>query len=255
MNKNQTNNNEKQADNNEKKEQKIVEVEKKSATPIISVGITWVIVLVFFARFGIFSSIVFAAIASFVVYQIAKKKFPPEKIQIHIDDEPAKSKETPAPDTTKSETSVVDSELKELIDKIDVYLIEIKLLNDSIEDVSVTNELVEIEKIMRKIQIQLKEETQATKRTSQLDQFFDYYMPTVVKILNSYRRIETQELTGDNAMETKKRVSEALPFIKRAFEKELDYMFTDEMLDITTDIDVLESMLSKDGLIDKNNAT
>ena len=227
--------------------EKIIEVEKKSATPIISVGITWVIVIAFFGRMGIFS-IAVAAIASYVVYNITKRKFPPEKVQIHIEDETDKSND-------KTEAVTVDSELKELIDKIDVYLIEIKLLNDSIDDAAVSNELLAIESIMSKIQAQLKDETKATKRISQVDQFFEYYMPTVVKILNSYRRIETHELTGDNATETKKRVSEALPFIKRAFEKELDYMFTDEMLDITTDIDVLESMLSKDGLIDKHNIT
>ena len=78
-------------------------------------------------------------------------------------------------------------------------------------------------------------------------------MPTTIKILNSYRRIENQNLTGDNATETKKRVEQSLPLVKNAFEKELDYMFSEEMLDITTDIDVLEAMLSKDGLIDKNN--
>lgn len=230
--------------------EQVVEVEKKSAAPIMSVGITWIIVLAFFGKLGAFS-IAVAAIASYVVYQIAKKKFPSEKVQIHIEDESAKSKD----DSNKNDNPEieVDSELKELIDKIDVYLIEIKLLNDSIEDKSVSNELDDIEKIIRKIHTHLKDETSATKRTGQLDQFFEYYMPTVVKILNSYRRIESNELTGNNAMETKKRVTETLPFIKRAFEKELDYMFTDEMLDITTDIDVLESMLSKDGLIDKNN--
>ena len=234
---------------------KIVEVEKKSAVPILSVGITWAVVLAFFGKVGVFA-IAIAAIASYVVYQIAKKKFPGEKVQIHIENElKNKSKESADSNDSDSseETVTVDSELKELIDKIDVYLIEIKLLNDSIEDEAVSVELSEIEKIMLKIQSQLKDETKANKRTGQLDQFFEYYMPTVVKILNSFRRIETHELSGDNATETKKRVAEALPFIKRAFEKELDYMFTDEMLDITTDIDVLESMLSKDGLIDKNS--
>jgi len=148
-----------------------------------------------------------------------------------------------------------DDELKRLTDKIAIYLSEIKFLNESIEDISVSAELSEIEKTMRTFQTQLKEKSKVIKRISETTQFFEYYMPAIVKILNSYKHIENNELMGENAMETKKQVCDILPLIKRAFEKQLDYMFIDEMLDITTDVKTLELMMSKDGLIDKNNIT
>ena len=138
-----------------------------------------------------------------------------------------------------------------LSDKINGHIAKIKQLNDYISDRAVSNELSEIEKNIYKIQRQLKDENISAKRISQLEEFFDYYMPLIIKILNSYRRIETNELTGKNATETKKEIFSILPLIKKAFEKELDNMFTDEMLDITTDIKALESMLSKDGLLEK----
>ena len=146
----------------------------------------------------------------------------------------------------------------ELINKIGEHLYKIKTLNNNIADKFVSDELSEIEININKVQAQLKDETINVKRIRQLDEFFDYYMPLIVKILNSYRRIETNELTGENATETKNQVSSILPVIKKAFEKELDNMLTDEMIDITTDIKVLESMLAKDGLLDiinkeKNN--
>jgi 5-bromo-4-chloroindolyl phosphate hydrolysis protein len=144
-----------------------------------------------------------------------------------------------------------DDALKRLTNKIAIHLSEIKFLNESIEDMSVSAELSEIEKTMRTFQAQLKKEPKVIRRISETTQFFEYYMPAIVKILNSYKHIENNELTGENAAETKKQVRDILPLIKRAFEKELDYMFADEMLDITTDVKVLESMLSKDGLIDK----
>jgi len=150
-----------------------------------------------------------------------------------------------------------DSEqVKKLIAKISEHLVKIKQLNAYISDKNISDELSETEKNIYKIQNQLKDETVSVKRINQLEEFFEYYMPLIVKILNSYKRIETNELTGKNATETKNQVSAILPLIKKAFEKELDYMFTDEMLDITTDIKVLESMMAKDGLIDilnKNN--
>ena len=147
---------------------------------------------------------------------------------------------------------------EELVNKIGGHLYKIKTLNNNIADKAVSGELFEIEKSIYKIQTRLKDETINVKRLRQLDEFFDYYMPLIVKILDSYRRIETNELTGENATETKNQVSSILPVIKKACEKELDNMLTDEMIDITTDIKVLESMLAKDGLLDildkdKNN--
>ena len=138
-----------------------------------------------------------------------------------------------------------------LIDKINGHIFKIKQLNGYISDKAVSSELAGIEKNIGKIQTQLRDEKISANRINQLDEFFDYYMPLTVKITDSYRRIETNELTGKNATETKKEVSAILPLINKALEKELDYMFTDEMLDITTDIRMLESMLSKDGLLDK----
>lgn len=142
---------------------------------------------------------------------------------------------------------------EELINKISVHLTEIQQLNDYITNKNISAELSEIEGSMRKIQAQLKDKTINGRRIVQIGEFFEYYMPLVVKILNSYRRIEANELTGRNATETKTQISAVLPVIKKAFEKELDYMLTDEMIDITTDITVLEAMMSKDGLLDSDN--
>ena len=234
---------------------KMAEVKKKSALPILSVGIVWLLCLVSL-KFRVNATSIFAITAlSFIVYNIVQKIFPPKKIEIIMEEEkPAPKPAVKEKKESLSKLTPEERELRDLNERIDLYFIEIKLLNDSIGDDFISAELLEIENSLKKIQIQLNEETKKSKahKIEQLSQFFDYYMPTTIKILNSYRRIEKQNLTGENAMETKKRVEETLPFVKTAFEKELDNMFSEEMLDITTDIDVLESMLSKNGLIEKN---
>ena len=257
MNNNIKNDFEKETKNNPSEnpinEKKMAEAEKKSAVPILSVGVTW---LVFAVVFHIYSATRFflVAVLSFIVYQITKKKFPPKKVEIMMEAETQKE------NTAKKTEAAVplspeERELRDLNERINLYFIEIKLLNDSIGDEFISGELYEIEKTLKKIQVHLndKSETSKTKKIEQLTQFFDYYMPTTIKILNSYRKIESQQLTGENATETKKRVEESLPFVRKAFEKELDNMFSDEMMDITTDIDVLEAVLSKEGLIEKND--
>jgi hypothetical protein len=248
---NENNNNQNNNQNNEN-EKKMAEAQKKSAIPILSVGIFWILCVALF-RLRLDSTNLFIMTAvSFAVYHIVKKMFPPKKIEIIME---AKK---PAPETKKEPAKPLTPEerdLKDLNERIDLYFIEIKLLNDSIGDGFISSELLGVENALKKIQTQLNDPAQKSrpKKVEQLGQFFDYYMPTTIKILNSYRRIEKQNLTGDNAMETKKRVEESLPFIRKAFEKELDNMFSEEMLDITTDIDVLEAMLAKDGLVEKNS--
>ena len=263
---NNTNNNQNQNQNDNQNENdtnqtnqsnKMAEAEKKSALPILSVGISW---FLFALIFKINSSFKFFAVTvlSFIVYQIVKSKFPPKKVEIMIEPDKSQLNNTKKDEPKPAEpvTKIVKNpELEELNTRMFLYLTEVNLLNEAIADPFITGELSDIETTMKKIQTQVNDDTipDITKRINQLSDFFDYYMPTTIKILNSYRRIESQELTGDNAMETKKRVEETLPIIKKAFVKELDNLFSDEMMDITTDIDVLESMLSKDGLIDKNN--
>jgi len=195
------------------------------------------------------TTLVLVFVLSFVVYQIVRSKFPPKTIEICIAEEEAEAEPVAEVMTTDN------PELKALNERIDLYFIELKLLGDSIDDEAIAGEVTDIESTLKKIQAQINDETKPniSRRIEQLSDFFDYYMPTTIKILNSYRKIESQNLTGDNASETKKRVEEALPFVRKAFIKELDNMFSDEMIDITTDIDVLESMFSKDGLLDKDN--
>ena len=261
MNNNLNNlNNNQDKENEQQKEKKMAEIEKKSALPIFSVGTTWIVCAIIFKGALRTPTVFFITVVlSFIVYQIVKSKCPPKKIEIKLENKPLPKHEK-FEDKIKKEKIIEltpeERELKDLNERMDLYLIEVKLLNDSIGDEFISNELFEIEKTLKKIQVQLNDEAKISsraKRAEQLSEFFDYYMPATVKILNSYRRIEKQSLTGENATETKKRVEESLPFIRKAFEKELDNMFSEEMLDITTDIDVLEAMLSKDGLMEKNS--
>lgn len=264
-------NNANSANTNEEIKNKTVEIKKKSAIPVLSVGVVWLLYALIFGFFRGDGSVkvtplFLAAVLSFIVYQIAKWKFPPKKVQIvtGVIKTTAKPKPEPKENIKKADKTPLtpeERELKDLNERIDLYFIEMKLLNDSIGDEFISNHLLEIENTLKKIQFQLNDDAKnsrlapsgQSKRNAQLGEFFDYYMPTTIKILNSYKRIESQNLTGDNATETKKRVEESLPFVKKAFDKELDNMFSEEMLDITTDIDVLESIMSKEGVIDKNN--
>ena len=61
--------------------------------------------------------------------------------------------------------------------------------------------------------------------------------------------MEEQDTAGENIVETMKKINVMLSTIGTAFEKQLDKMFADDALDISTDITVFESILKQEDLI------
>ena len=76
----------------------------------------------------------------------------------------------------------------------------------------------------------------------------DYYLPTTLKLLNAYDRMDSTGVVGENISGTKEKVEDILGTIVTAFEKQLDGLFGADALDISTDISVLEAMLAREGL-------
>lgn len=80
--------------------------------------------------------------------------------------------------------------------------------------------------------------------------FMDYYLPTTLKMLQSFRKIEERDVEGPQAEAAVAQIHNALGIVIDALEKQLHNLYQEDILDISTDIDVLESMLKQDGLID-----
>ena len=82
----------------------------------------------------------------------------------------------------------------------------------------------------------------------QIRKFMDYYLPTTLKLLNAYQRMDSTGVEGENITGTKEKVEGVMDTIAAAFEKQLDGLFGADALDISTDIAVLETMLERAGL-------
>jgi hypothetical protein len=76
----------------------------------------------------------------------------------------------------------------------------------------------------------------------------DYYLPTTLKILNAYDRMGAAGVSGENIDATKDKVEGMMDTICKAFDKQLDALFGEEALDISTDITVMENLLAREGL-------
>lgn len=85
-------------------------------------------------------------------------------------------------------------------------------------------------------------------KASQIRKFMEYYLPTTLKLVKGYRMLGERNVAGAEAKAARQRIDEALGVVLKGCQKMLDNLYRDDVLDITTDIDVLEQMLKRDGL-------
>lgn len=81
-----------------------------------------------------------------------------------------------------------------------------------------------------------------------LRRLMNYYLPTTLKLLETYSKFEAHAVRGENVSTAMREIEGALDTICLAFENLLDDLFEHEMYDITSDISALETMLAQEGL-------
>ena len=82
----------------------------------------------------------------------------------------------------------------------------------------------------------------------QIKKFMNYYLPTTIKLLNAYDRMSSQGIQGENLDKSMKSINEMLDDAIVAYQKMLDSLFANQALDIETDIEVMNTMLAREGL-------
>ena len=147
----------------------------------------------------------------------------------------------PAPEAEEEKTA------EEIQKEEDDILREIRRINDEIPDEVMSAKIDRIEEITGKI---LAYQKQHPDRSGQLRSFLNYYLPTTLKILRAYAQLDAQGVEGENISATKARIEGMMDQVVAGFEKQLDKLFRDDAMDISSDVQVLENMLKKDGLSD-----
>ena len=121
----------------------------------------------------------------------------------------------------------------------------IRELNDLISDSYISARMERLEELTHNILAYAEEHPE---KENDLRQFRAHYLPTTLKILESYARFEKQNVAGENIRTAMKDVESIMDKLVAGFEKQLDALCAAEALDVTTDISVLENMLNLGGL-------
>lgn len=215
----------------------MAKVIKKSAAPIYLVGAVWLIYALAFPLYRV-TDYVLCAVLSAVAFAIGKTIWPNATL-IVADPEP---KQEPAREKKKT---TGNEELDKLLDERDKAISEMRRLNDAIKDEKISAQIDHLEEATRKIVDQVVSEP---KKLPQIRKFMNYYLPTTLKILNAYDRMDSTGISGENIDSTKARVERMMDTLVQAFDKQLDSLFGAEAMDISTDITVLENLLAQEGL-------
>lgn len=124
-------------------------------------------------------------------------------------------------------------------------LSEMGRLYMSIKDTEVRGKINEIMRVTDKI---VQDAINDPSDIPQIKKFMNYYLPTTIKLLNAYDRMSSQGIEGENLDRSMKSINEMLDDAIDAYKKMLDSLFANQALDIETEIDVMNTMLSREGL-------
>ena len=228
---------------------------KRSVAPFYLVAALWLVWALILPLYRPLDYIL-AAVASVIVFIVGKAIWPDKAYQIADPEGEKKEPEKQAPPKEEKaqsqpqpkkeeKKSTGDPELDNLLKQRDMALSEMRRLNDSIEDEKLSAQIDHLEATTKKI-FDLVAEKPAKK--SQISRFMNYYLPTTLKLLNAYDRMDAAGVSGTNIDGTMGRIEQIMDTVVSAFDRQLDALFGDEALDISTDITVLENLLAQEGL-------
>ena len=206
---------------------------RKSTAPFYGAAAVWVVYALVFDLYR-WNHFVFAALLSAGVFLLLRGVCRDEVTEIPVPDPPR-----------EEEKPTGNAELDKMISDGRKAVSEMKRLDDAIEDEKISADIRRLETVCQQIFQQVKADPA---KLPQIRRFMDYYLPTTLKLLNAYDRMDATGVAGENITGTKERVESIMGTIVSAFEKQLDSLFGADAMDISTDISVLETMLAREGL-------
>jgi len=207
----------------------VIEVKKKSVIPVYGLMVVWVLYCIFLPLNSVVSFVILVGVGA-LTYGILYAIFPNKTVSIEATEEPQRTGDK------KIDTLIADGEKS---------IADMRGFSNVIFDETVrqkANEIISItDKIFKKLLVEPAVYTQVKR-------FADFFLPTTVKLLDSYVRFSQSGVEGENITSTIERINTALDTTLVSYRKFFDSLFENQALDIETDISVLDTMLKKEGL-------
>ena len=203
--------------------------EEKRTRPVLPIylaALVWPVGALLLPTYRL-SSVLIIAGASAVVYGLGSKFCPTRVIKKQV------------PYATGSED--VDA----MLSGISANLDKLHVLNDAIPDAELSAAMTRMEKAGRSIAAAVE---QSPDKARTIDRFARYYLPEVIKLMTTYASMEKNGVKGENADHILAELRRNAATTAKAFENQLDALYSAEAMDISTDIEVLDGILKSQNL-------
>lgn len=209
---------------------------KKTVFPIYAFALCWVLCSIIFPVYKLWALIltaVLSGIASYLTYMVL-------------------SSQKPSAEEIKQEQENISygPKVDPIVKEGRMALAEMGRLYKSIEKPEIRSRINELMQITDKI---IQDAIEDPSDVPQIKQFMNYYLPTTLKLLNSYDRMRSQGISGSNLDKSMENIESMLDTAIAAYKKQLDALFANQALDIETDIQVMNQMLEREGLSGKSD--
>ena len=206
------------------------EIIKRSPYPYYLAGACWLIYSLLLPFYRL-TDVLIAAFLSAAAFFVGGKIFAPTREIVEIEEVFSASG---------------NKQADEMISKGQSLLKDIRSANNQIGHPELSGQITRLEEICRQI---FKEIQRRPQKAPLIRRSLDYYLPVVLKLLQAYQNMDGQAVQGENVQSAMGKIEGIMETVLKAFSNQLDGLYKDEALDISTDITVLQGMLTQEGLL------
>ena len=145
---------------------------------------------------------------------------------------------------TEPEPPTGNPELDEAVLRGKEAISELRDLNARLPDPTITKKLDRMEALTQSIFAYVREHPDQLSTTRR---FMNYYLPTTLKLLRSYEELSRTGSTSSEVTKAMGRIEGLLDTVLDAFQKQLDSLYASDVIDITAEISVMETMMKNEG--------
>ncbi|MCL2398677.1 MAG: 5-bromo-4-chloroindolyl phosphate hydrolysis family protein [Defluviitaleaceae bacterium] len=125
------------------------------------------------------------------------------------------------------------------------YIQELIRLESKIQDSEVCNQIIQLKTMSSQI---IDFVDSHPTHAGKLDRFMNYYFPTALRFLENYAIFSNKPVKGSNVQEALEKTSQGLLNIEKAFEQLLNNLYADKVIDIDSELAVLQHTMNFEGI-------
>ena len=137
------------------------------------------------------------------------------------------------------------TELEQMMQEGQAYIQKLRHMNDLIPGEIISSKLERLENLLKEIFQRVQKEPAQMNR---MHKVMSYYLPTTLKLVEAYHEFDVISSPNEEIIKAKNEIEETMDTINEAFVELLNSLFQDKVFDVTTDAQVLQTMLANEGL-------